>query len=65
MFYDSNESRVIIFGGWANNWLSDMWALNVSSVTGPPYAIFSIKPSLGPITGKTKVTVIGDGFKDS
>ncbi len=65
MFYDSNESRVIIFGGWANNWLNDMWALNVSSITGPPYAIFSIKPSLGPITGKTKVTVIGDGFKDS
>lgn len=65
MFYDSTESRVIIFGGWANNWLNDMWALNVSSITGPPYAIFSIKPSLGPITGKTKITVIGDGFKDS
>lgn len=55
IFYDLNESRLIIFGGWSNNWLDDMWSLNVSTVTGPPYAIFSIKPNLGPLTGKTKV----------
>lgn len=65
IFYDSNESRVIIFGGWANNWLNDLWALNVSTITGPPYAIFNLKPSLGPLTGKTKVFIDGDGFKDT
>lgn len=65
MFFDSNDSRLIIFGGWANNWLTDMVALNVSSITGPPYAIYSIRPSLGPLTGKTKVIIIGEGFRDT
>ena len=63
IFYDLNESRLIVFGGWSNNWLDDMYSLNVSTVTGPPYAIFSIIPSLGPLTGKTKVQIIGEGFK--
>lgn len=40
-----------------------MWALNVSTITGPPYAIFGIKPNLGPLTGKTKVKINGEGFK--
>jgi dynein heavy chain len=44
MFFDSNDSKLVIFGGWANNWLGDMTVLNVSSITGPPYAIYSIKP---------------------
>ena len=42
-----------------------MWSLNVSTITGPPYAIFDIEPKLGPLTGKTKVTIKGDGFSDS
>lgn len=55
ILYDSNDSRIIIFGGWCNNWMNDIWSLNVSTITGPPYAIFGIKPNLGPLTGKTKV----------
>lgn len=39
--------------------------MNVSLITGPPYAIYDIKPNLGPLTGKTKVTITGDGFKDT
>jgi dynein heavy chain, axonemal len=42
-----------------------MWSLNVSSITGPPYAIFAIKPNLGPLTGKTKVEIVGEGFKNN
>lgn len=42
-----------------------MWSLNVSTITGPAYAIFGIKPKLGPLTGKTKVTILGEGFKQS
>lgn len=63
--YDSVEQRVIIYGGWANNWLDDMWSLNVSTITGPPYAIFDIKPCLGPLTGKTNIVLLGEGFKQS
>lgn len=65
IFYDQNDSRVLVHGGWSNNWLNDMWCLNVSTITGPPYAIFDIFPKLGPLTGKTKVSIRGDGFKDS
>lgn len=52
-----------IFGGWANNWLNDMWVLPVGAITGPPYAIFDIKPNIGPLTGKTKIIINGAGFK--
>jgi len=55
----------MIHGGWKNDWLNDMWSLNVSTITGPPYAIFDMEPKLGPLTGKTKVVIIGDGFTDS
>lgn len=65
MLFDGNDSRLVIFGGWSNNWLGDMVSLNVSSITGPPYAIYSIKPNLGPLTGKTRVVITGEGFKDS
>ena len=65
MFYDSNESRLVLFGGWANYWLGEVMALNVSLITGPPYAIYDIKPKLGPLTGKTRITITGDGFVDS
>lgn len=42
-----------------------MWSLNVSTITGPPYAIFKIMPNLGPLTGRTKVQILGEGFKQS
>lgn len=65
MFYDSNESRLVLFGGWSNMWMDDISALSVSLITGPPYAIYDIKPKLGPLTGKTKIFISGDGFIDS
>jgi len=65
LIYDPSDSRIIMFGGWSNAWMGDMYSLNVSSIVGPPYAIYTIKPALGPLTGKTKVIITGDGFKDS
>ncbi|OLQ11155.1 Dynein alpha chain, flagellar outer arm [Symbiodinium microadriaticum] len=55
--YDPEESRLVIFGGWANKWLDDVWQINVSSIVGPPYAITKVEPPLGPVTGNMKVTV--------
>jgi len=65
LFYDSTDSKLILFGGWANNWLGETYSLRVSMITGPPYAIYNITPGMGPLTGKTKVLIDGDGFKDS
>lgn len=45
--YDHRDSRLLVFGGWANGWLNDMYALNVSKIVGPSYAISEIVPSLG------------------
>ncbi|PHJ17432.1 dynein heavy chain family protein, partial [Cystoisospora suis] len=63
--YDAEESRLILFGGWVDDWLDDVWSLNVSSIVGPPYAVTSITPKLGPVTGNTKVLLNGAGFTDS
>ncbi|CAK8998622.1 Glyceraldehyde-3-phosphate dehydrogenase [Durusdinium trenchii] len=60
--YDPEESRLVIFGGWANKWLDDVWQINVSSIVGPPYAITKVEPPLGPVTGQMKVTIYGVGF---
>lgn len=63
--YEQEESRLIIFGGWANKWLDDVWQINVSSIVGPPYAITKVEPPLGPVTGNMKVTVYGVGFQST
>lgn len=64
-FYSVDDQRLYVFGGWANDWLNDMWMLPVGNITGPPYAITSIKPTVGPVTGKTKLAIFGAGFKES
>lgn len=63
--YDPEESRLVIFGGWANKWLDDVWQINVSSIVGPPYAITKVEPPLGPVTGQMKVTIYGVGFQST
>lgn len=60
-----NDNQIVIFGGWNNKWLDDMWSLNTSKITGPKYAIYSIGPKRGPVTGKTKVNIKGVGFKQN
>jgi dynein heavy chain len=65
MFYEPKDSRLIIFGGWQNEWLADAFALNVSTIVGPPYAITDIIPSLGQLTGNTPVVIKGMGFQDT
>ncbi|CAE7236220.1 ODA11 [Symbiodinium pilosum] len=55
MCYDSEESRLIMYGGWANKWLDDCWQINVASIVGPPYAIVHVDPPLGPVSGNQKV----------
>ena len=65
MSYDHRNSRLIVFGGWANKWMNDIYALNVSSIVGPPYAISEIIPNLGQLSGNTEVILRGIGFNDT
>jgi dynein heavy chain len=51
MAYDHRESRLVVFGGWNNGWLNDIYALNVSKIVGPSYACVEIDPPLGQLSG--------------
>jgi len=64
LVYDQDDQRLILFGGWSNNYLNDIYQINISSITGPEYAIYSLQPALGPLTGKTNCEIIGEGFKN-
>lgn len=44
---------------------NDLFQLNISAITGPEYAIYSISPKLGPLTGNTPCTIRGEGFKST
>jgi hypothetical protein len=63
--YDHRDSRLLVFGGWNNGWLDDIYALAVSKIVGPSYAITDIDPPLGQLSGGIPITITGVGFKDS
>lgn len=65
VIFDKNDSRLIVFGGWNGNWLGDLHSLSVAKIVGPPYAVTECEPNLGPLTGKTKVTIRGVGFSET
>lgn len=54
--------QLIMFGGWANDWLDDLYLLDVSGIVGPPYAIQGLVPNEGPMTGKTDISIYGLQF---
>jgi dynein heavy chain, axonemal len=61
--YDVKNSRLITYGGWANRWYGDLLICKVGDVVGPSYAIESISPLIGPITGNTRCSIKGVGFR--
>lgn len=65
MAYDAKDSKLLLFGGWSNGWLNDLYSLNVSKITGPPYAVTEIVPALGQLSGNVPVILKGVGFKDA
>ena len=65
LIFDKNDSRIIVFGGWNGNWLGDLHSLSVAKIVGPPYAVTECEPNLGPLTGKTKITIRGVGFSET
>lgn len=64
MCYDQRDQRVIVYGGWNNGWMNDLWYLKVGKIVGPSYAIQSSEPSLGQLSGNTEITITGQGFKE-
>ena len=60
--YDPKGSRLLVYGGWADDWLDDFYTLDVGNIVGPPYAITDMHPSMGPVTGGTDVNIFGIDF---
>jgi dynein heavy chain len=63
--YDSKNSRMVLFGGWSDDLNSDVHALDVSMIVGPPYAVTGIEPAIGPVDGGAEVIIQGMGFEDT
>lgn len=59
---DTKGSRLVLFGGWAGRWMGDLLTLDVSRLIGPPYVTTGLSPSIGPITGGTRIEVSGVDF---
>jgi dynein heavy chain len=64
MCYDGRDRRLIVYGGWNNGWYDDIYALCVSKIVGPPYAITGSEPNMGQLSGGVKLVITGRGFKD-
>ena len=62
--YDHKESKLLVFGGWNQGWLDDIYGLAVNKIVGPPYAITDIDPPLGQLSGNVPVRIKGVGFQD-
>lgn len=62
MSYDESNRRLVVFGGWNNGWMNDLYTLDVSKIVGPSYAITSIDPPLGQISGGVEILLKGVGF---
>ena len=60
--YDLRSAKLFLFGGFADRWFGDVYAMDVSSVAGPPYAVTSISPNVGPVTGRTFMEIRGTEF---
>lgn len=60
--YDAKNSRLMVFGGWSDQWHRDVYSLDVGNVVGPPYAITDMTPSMGPVTGGTDILIHGIDF---
>lgn len=62
LVFDRATNHLLLFGGWANRWFNDLRVLNGSEIVGPPYAIAGVEPATGPITGSTKLKILGYNF---
>jgi dynein heavy chain, axonemal len=62
--YDNKRSALVLFGGWSNRWLGDMWRLNAAAIIGPPYACVGIQPASGPVFGTTELEITGLRFQE-
>lgn len=63
--FDPKGARILYFGGWYNSWRDDCLSLNVSGIVGPSFAVTSLEPVLGPLSGQRQLTIKGINFVNS
>ncbi|CAM9266952.1 unnamed protein product [Chrysoparadoxa australica] len=63
VIFDAENSRLLLFGGWADKWFGELCVCSVGEVVGPPYSLESMTPTTGPLTGGTNTIITGLGFQ--
>jgi dynein heavy chain len=63
--YDPTSGTLVLFGGWSNRWLGDLWVCKVRDVVGPPYSIHDIEPKISPVTGGARCVIRGMGLAET
>ncbi|CAM9145324.1 unnamed protein product [Phaeothamnion confervicola] len=60
--YHDGKGILLLFGGWANGWLDDLFSLPVGPLVGPAYSLLAVSPERGAVTGGAALELSGDGF---
>lgn len=63
--YDARSAKLVMFGGWANEFLGDLYTLDVAPIVGPPYELTKVEPEGGPVVTPTQISVFGVDFFES
>jgi dynein heavy chain len=63
--YHHKTQQLLVYGGWNNQWLGGLYSLSVAKIVGPDYAVVSIEPNLGQLSGNQPITIKGQGFDQS
>lgn len=59
MVYNSSLKSLVIYGGWSNEWYSDIYSLNVTKIVGPGYTVNQLVPNEGRISGGEEIKIVG------
>eukprot|EP00957_Ditylum_brightwellii_P206103 15346827-Ditylum_brightwellii.AAC.1 len=67
MFYSDDLGKLVLFGGWSNQWHDEVYTCEARDIVGPPYNIFSIQSpewssATGPVTGDSDMILNGKGL---
>ena len=60
--FDSKSGHIFFFGGWNSRRLSSVLSLDCTGIVGPPYAVQSTEPKVGPLSGGRALIVKGLNF---
>ena len=65
IIYNKTLKSIVIFGGFSNEWFSDIYSLNISKIVGPTYSVKCLEPNVGRISGGEQLKLHGSKLPNS